>query len=185
MDQVRPSCGMWHRPRIRRSADLSSAKPIRWRPLAPTPYRSKSPASGWSKEGSTSPTRRASPSGEVAECPSQAGSHGRAARLSEGPGPWSARVKGFATRAPLTLRGPLQKPAWSAGACKRAMRGPGLRNCAQARSYSIRATNSGNVSIISALAPDSSNRCARRRAPSAAPASSRIRGGRRSGRVRG
>ena len=113
MDQVRPSCGMWHRPRIRRSADLSSAKPIRWRPLAPTPYRSKSPASGWSKEGSTSPTRRASPSGEVAECPSQAGSHGRAARLSEGPGPWSARVKGFATRAPLTLRGPLQKLAWS------------------------------------------------------------------------
>src|ERR1700746_1617187 len=50
---------------------------------------------------------------EGAGCPGKGASRGRAARLSEGPGPWSARVKGFATRAPLTLRGPLQKPAWS------------------------------------------------------------------------
>src|SRR5690348_6356187 len=54
MDQARPQpIQSAPRPRVRRLVGLSSSDPIRWRPSAPTPYRSKTPAKGTTQKGLT------------------------------------------------------------------------------------------------------------------------------------
>src|SRR5215475_8298489 len=77
-------------PRPVTEADLSFANPIRWRSLAPTPYRSKSPASVDGAERDRLP-----PASD------------RPRACGEGGVPES---RGSLSRGPLTHRGPLQKP---------------------------------------------------------------------------